>query len=339
MKKLRVLALVHAGLVPPDDIAGYTEEQIDEWRMEYNIVSSLEHMGHAQRVVGVYDDLAPLRTALDEFKPHIVFQMLEEFHGIVTYDHAVVSFLELCRQKYTGSNPRGLLISHDKALSKKILAYHRIPTPRFMFFPRKKRIRTGKLEFPLLVKSATEDASLGISQSSIVYDRDALLERVSFMHEKIGSDALVEEYIPGRELYVGVLGNHRLLTLPVWELDFGTMPDDARIATRKVKWDRKYQEKVGIASGVAKGLAEEVKRSIERVAKRVFRALELSGYARIDFRLRDDGRLYVLEANANPDLTYGEDFAEAAEKAGIKYEELLQRILTLGLNYRASWQG
>jgi D-alanine-D-alanine ligase len=339
MKKLRVLALVHSDLVPPDDASGYTEEQIDQWRMEYNIVSSLDHMGHDHRVVGVYDDLTPLRTAIGEFKPHIVFQMLEEFHGVVTYDHAVVSFLELCRQKYTGCNPRGLLISHDKALSKKILSYHRIPTPRFNVFPRKRRVRVGKLEFPLLVKSATEDASLGISQSSIVYDKDALLERVAFMHEKINSDALVEEYIPGRELYVGVLGNQRLLTLPVWELDFGSMPDDARIATRKVKWDRKYQEKVGITSGVAKELSEEVKRSIERVAKRVFRALELSGYARIDFRLRDDGRIYVLEANANPDLTYGEDFAEAAENAGIGYEDLLQRILTLGLSYRASWQG
>jgi D-alanine-D-alanine ligase len=339
MSKLRVLALVHSGLVPPEDVAGYTEEQIDEWRMEYNIVTALAHMGHTHRVVGVYDDLTPLRTALDEFKPHIVFQMLEEFHGVVTYDNAVVSFLELCRQKYTGCNPRGLLISHDKALSKKILTYHRIPTPRFMVFPRKRRLRTGKLEFPLLVKSATEDASLGISQSSIVYDRDALVERVAFIHEKTSSDALVEEYIPGRELYVAVLGNHRLLTLPTWELDFGTMPDDARIATRKVKWDRKYQAKVGITSGVAKGLSDEQKRAVGHMAKRVFRALELSGYARIDFRLRDDGRLYVLEANANPDLTYGEDFAEAAEKAGIKYEDLLQRIITLGLNYRASWQG
>ncbi|MCA9269907.1 MAG: ATP-grasp domain-containing protein [Planctomycetales bacterium] len=339
MKKLRVLVLVREGLVPPDSIEGLTEEQIDEFRMEYNIVTALEHMGHAWKAVGVYDDLTPLREALNEFKPHIVFMLLEEFHGVVTYDHAVVSFLELMRQKYTGCNPRGLLISHDKGLSKKLLTYHRIPTPRFVVFPLKRAIRLHKkLEYPLLVKSATEDASLGISQSSVVYDEMALIERVQFMHEKVNTDALVEEYIPGRELYLGMLGNHRLQNLPLWEIDFGSIEQDARIATRKVKWDRKYQKKHGITSGLAKDLPPELEAAIIKIGKRVFRALEMSGYVRIDLRLRDDGRIYVLEANANPDLTYGEDFAEAAETAGLKYEELIQRIINLGLSYHAPWQ-
>ena len=339
MSKLRVQVLVREGLVPPESIEGLTEEQIDNFRMEHNVLSSLRAQGHEANIIGVYDDLTPIRRALKEFEPHIVFMLLEEFHGVVTYDHAVASYLELMRQKYTGCNPRGLLISHDKALSKKILSYHRIPTPRFVVFPKNRVIRPNKrLEYPLLVKSATEDASLGISQSSVVNDEKSLIERVKFMHESIGTDALVEEFIPGRELYLGVLGNNRLQTLPVWEIDFGSMSEEIRIATRKVKWDRKYQKKHGIKTAKAKDLTEDLERSIHRICKRVYKALEMSGYARVDLRLRDDGRIYVLEANANPDITYGEDFAESAEKAGIKYDELIQKILNLGMRYQAPWQ-
>lgn len=339
MTKLRVLVLVREGLVPPDSVEGLSEEQIDVFRMEYNIVTALEDLGHETTVVDVYDDLTPIRVAQTEIKPHIVFMLLEEFHGVVTYDHAVVSYLELIRQKYTGCNPHGLLISHDKALSKKILTYHRIPTPKFVLFPQKRAVRPRKnLEYPLLVKSATEDASLGISQSSVVYDQKALVDRIEFMHDKFSSDALVEEYIPGREFYLGMMGNHRLLGLPLWEISFGSMDDDARIATRKVKFNRKYQKKHGIMSGLAKDLPPEMQASVHRIGKRVYKALEMSGYARIDLRVRDDGRVYVLEANANPDLTYGEDFAEAAHAAGIEYNELIQRIVNLGLRYQAPWQ-
>ncbi|MCB9868715.1 MAG: ATP-grasp domain-containing protein [Planctomycetes bacterium] len=339
MKARRVLVLVREGLVPPDDVSELSEEEIDPFRMELNVLDALRALGHQERMIGVYDDLGPIREALDEFKPHLVFMLLEEFHGVVTYDQAVASYLELMRQKYTGCNPRGLLLSHDKALSKKILTYHRIPTPRFLVFPRKRVVRPDKrVVFPLLVKSATEDASLGISQASVVHDHDALVERVQFIHDRIGTDALVEEFIPGRELYVGILGNDRLQALPIWEVDFGTVADQARIATRKVKWDRKYQAKHGITTGRSTKIGPELERAVERTAKRVYKALEMSGYARIDLRLREDGRIYVLEANANPDITYGEDFAESAEAAGIGYEDLIQRILGLGLRYHAPWQ-
>ena len=339
MTKRRVLVLVRDGLVPPEDVEGMTEEQIDPFRMELNVLNALESLGHDTKIIGVYDDLTPIRESLDAFKPHVVFMLLEEFHGVVTYDQAIASYLELQRQKYTGCNPRGLLLSHDKALSKKILTYHRIPTPRFVVFPKKRAIRPSKrLEYPLLVKSATEDASLGISQASVVYDRDALVERITFMHEKIDTDALVEEYIPGRELYVGVLGNDRVQTLPIWEVDFGSMAEDVRIATRKVKWDRKYQKKHGIQTGLTKSLTPELQRQVQNISKRVYKSLEMSGYARIDLRVREDGRVYVLEANANPDITYGEDFAESAETAGISYDDLIQRILNLGLRYHAPWQ-
>ena len=190
--------------------------------------------------MGLSDSLSELRRAITEWKPSIVFNLLEEFDGIVTYDQHVVAFLELMHQPYTGCNPRGMLLSRDKVLSKQLLSYHRVPTPQFMVFPRGKKARIPKnLRFPLFVKSSTEDASLGIAQASVVTDSKQLTERIAFIHEQTHSDALVEEYIEGRELYVGVMGNDRLKVLPVWEMSFGSLPENLpAIATRKVKWDR-----------------------------------------------------------------------------------------------------
>jgi len=189
------------------------------------------------------------------------------------------------------------------------------------------------------VKSATEDASLGIAQASVVDDAQKLRERVQFMHEQIKSDALVEEYIEGRELYVGVLGNERLSRLPVWEMEFGSLPESLpAIATRKVKWDRAYQQKYGITTREARELPPLLLARIDRLARRIYRALHLSGYARIDFRLRADGSLYVLEANPNPNLEKAEDFAASAQAAGVGYGKLLERIVRLGVAYRAEWR-
>lgn len=340
MRKRRVMVLVREGLVPPDTLEGHDERQIAEWKSEFDVVATLKDMGHDARPVGVYNDLGPIRRNILDWKPHIAFMMLEEFHGVVTYDHAVVSYLELMRQPYTGCNPRGLMLSHDKALAKKILAYHHIPTPRFAVFGIGKAVkRTRRLTFPLLVKSVVEDASHGISQASIVHDDDALIERVKFVHNNVGTDAIVEQYIEGRELYVGVIGNHRLQTFPIWEMVFTNMPDDvAQIATARVKWDPEYQKKYGITTRAAKGLSTAIESKIAKLCKRVYRVLNMSGYARMDLRLREDGRAYVLEANANPNLEYGEDFAESAEVAGVSYDALLQKIINLGLRYEAPWK-
>ncbi len=189
------------------------------------------------------------------------------------------------------------------------------------------------------MKSVVEDASLGISQASIVSDDQALAQRVEFVHQHAGSDAMVEQYIEGRELYVGVIGNRRLETFPIWEMVFSKMPEDvARIATAKVKWDRQYQKKHGIDTHAATDLPPGLDVRIAQLCKRVYRALNMSGYARMDLRLRDDGRVFVLEANANPNLSYGEDFSESAEQAGINFEALLQRIINLGLRYEAPWK-
>jgi len=340
MKKQRVLVVLHSSLVPPDTLEGRTEKEIAEWRTEYDVISTLKARGHEVLCVGVLDSLTELRTSIADWKPDVVFNLLEEFDGIGTYDQHVVAFLELLRQPYTGCNPRGLLLSRDKPLCKQLLSYHRIPTPQFAVFNRGARVNVPRrLRFPLFVKSTIEDASLGIAQASVVEDVAKLKERIEFVHVQIGSDALVEEYIAGRELYVGVMGNERLHRLPVWEMVFGSMPDtSAAIATRKVKWDRNYQERYGITTHAAQELPPAVEARLDRLSRRIYRALGLSGYARMDFRVTAAGEVYVLEANANPNLTATEDFAESARAAGQGYDELLERLMTLGLTYRAQWR-
>ena len=340
MRRLRALVVVHASLVPPASLEGHSDKEIEEWRTEYDVTTTLRKLGHDVRCVGVLDSLTELRSAIADWEPDVVFNLLEEFDGIVTYDQHVVAFLELLRQPYTGCNPRGLLLSRDKSVAKQLLAYHRIATPRFSVFRRGARVHVPKNQrFPLFVKSTVEDASLGIAQASVVEDAARLKERIEFVQEQIGSDALVEEYIEGRELYVGVMGNDRLTRLPVWEMVFGSMPDTlAAIATRKVKWDKRYQTKYGITTRAAEDLAPAVLTRLDKLSRRIYRALGLSGCARMDFRATADGEVYALEANANPNLEAAEDFAESARAAGISYPELLERLMSLGMSYRAEWR-
>jgi D-alanine-D-alanine ligase len=340
MKRLRILVLVHEDLVPPESLEGVSEERRMEIRTEYDVCHALRKLGHEVHVLGVQSDLALIRQAIQEFEPDIAFNLLEEFHGVALYDQHVVSYLELMKTPYTGCNPRGLTLTHDKALCRKILGYHRVPGPRFAVFPMNRKVKRPKrLEFPLFVKSAVEDASLGISQASVVTSDEKLAERVKFIHERVGTDALVEEYIEGREIYVSVLGNDRLATFPILEMDFGRMPEDQyRIATAKVKWDEAYQERIDLTVNPITGLDPAIERRIASLAKRVFRALEMSGYARIDMRLDEAGQPHLIEVNANPDLASDDLFAETAGLAEIKYPQLLERILRLGLNYRAQWR-
>lgn len=337
MKKKRILVLVREGLEPPDSIDGMSNDEVyvAPWKTEYDVVVTLRELGYQVRVLGIFDELAALREIINEWKPHVAFNLLEEYAGKVLYDQNVVSYLELMGVSYTGCNPRGLIIARDKALSKKLLAYHRIRVPKFAVLPRGHRIRRPKnLGFPLFVKSVMEDASFGISQASLVKNDDALADRVRFVHESTGKDAIVEEFVEGRELYVGVIGNKRLLTFPVWELLFEKKPDDQPlIATARAKWNLRYQKKWGIISRRAKDLPEELTEKIQQRSKQIYRHLGLSGYARLDFRLNQNGVLYFLEANPNPQLAYGEDFAESAEKMGIPYEKLIERIISLGLRW------
>jgi D-alanine-D-alanine ligase len=334
--RLRVLALVHRHLVPPDVVGDGTDIAAAPWRTEYDVITTLNAMGHEVRTLGVHDDLGDIRRAATEWKPHIAFNLLEGFDDVAIFDQNVVSHLELLKLSYTGCNPRGLLLARDKSLSKKLLAYHRIPVPEFEVFRIGRPVRRPKrLSFPLIVKSLTQESSIGISQASVVDTDDKLKERVAFIHESIGTAAIAERYIDGRELYVGVLGNQQLQALPVWELFFTNMPPDAkRIATDRVKWSRKYQQKYGIESGLARELGESAAGQIQHLCRRAFRALELSGYARIDLRLDEAGHAWVLEANPNPQIAKGEDFAASAEKLGLTYDAVLQRIVNLGLRWQ-----
>ena len=333
-RPLRILALVDERLKPPEN-PRTSELKTADWKMEYDVVATLANAGHEVHTLGVGSDLGAIRDAIDERKPQVVFNLLEDFHGVPIYDQNVVSYLELLQVPYTGCNPRGLLLARDKAISKMLLASHRIPTPEFAVFRRGQRFRRpARLRFPLIVKSLNKEGSVGISQASIVNTDEELAARVKLMHERHGTHAIAEQYIDGRELYVGVIGNDRLRVFPTWELGFKNLPDEApRIATERVKWSPAYQKKVGVSTSAAKDLPAGAAHAIPRLAKRVFRALQLNGYARIDMRLDAQGRPFVLEANPNPQLAYGEDFAESAEQAGLDYPDLLQRIVQLGMSW------
>ncbi len=336
---MRILLLVHEDLVPPESIEGLSDAQIAPFRTEFDVFATLSNAGHDVLPVGVGNDLSVLKRAVEEFKPGLAFNLLEEFGGMGVFDAHVVSYLEMIRLPYTGCNPRGLMLARNKAIAKMIVRYHRIPAPRFHVFPLRgpnARVRKPKrLDYPLIVKSLTEEGSAGIAQASVVHDHDKLEERVRFIHRQLNTDALVETFIPGRELYVGVLGNDRLTTLPPWEVFFDKLRDGApKIATSKVKWDDNYQKKIGLSTGPAKALPGSLAADLPKLAKRTYRALQLSGYARMDFRVTDDGHAYLLEANPNPQIMYGEDFSESAEHDGLGYEKLLEKIINLGRKYR-----
>jgi D-alanine-D-alanine ligase len=334
--RLRVLALVHRHLIPPAVIEEGTDIVSAPWRTEYDVITTLTAMGHDVRPLGVHDDLGDIRRTVAEWKPHIAFNLLEGFDDITIFDQNVISDLALLKLSYTGCNPRGLLLARDKSLSKKLLAYHRIPVPDSEVFRIGRPIRRPKrLQFPLIVKSLTQEASIGISQASVVDSDEKLKERVLFIHDSIGTTAIAERYVEGRELYVGIIGNQSLQALPVWELFFTNMPEGAkRIATDRVKWSVKYQKKYGIDSGMATDLADGQAERIQHLCKRVYRALELNGYARVDLRLDAAGNAWVIEANPNPQIARGEDFVDSAEKIGLSYETVLQRIINLGLRWQ-----
>ncbi len=332
---MRIIVLVHASLVPPSE--NLDEDSIigQPWSTEYYVISTLRELNHEVQPVGLTDDLSILRTAIEEFKPNLVFNLLEEFDGEANFDHYIVSYLEMLRIKYTGCNPRGLMLARDKALSKKIMKYHRIKTPDFLVFRRHQSIRIpSRLQFPLFVKTLNEEASLGISQESIVSNKEQLKKRIEYLFENFGTDVIAETFVKGREFYVGIYGNSSIKVLPPWELFFDNVPDhNPRIATRTVKWDLKYREKMGIRTGPASELESEHIREIQRICRRTYKSLELSGYARMDLRWDEDDGFHIIEANPNPDIGYGEEFADSAEHVGMDYPQLLKKILNLGLKW------
>lgn len=327
--------LVHPEMEPLDHLTDLTDPEYKKRETEIDVKRALLKLGHAVRVVTVHDELRPIRKTIEEWQPHIAFNLLEDFAGDGALDFYVVSYLDMAGIPFTGCNPRGMMLARDKALSKKILHFHRIKVPEFRIFPYGKKIKAQKLKnlpYPMIVKSNIEQGSVGISQASYVSNEKELLNRIEQLHGMICGDAIAEQYIDGRELYVSILGNSRLKVLPIRELSFDDKASqEQRIATYNVKWNDKYREKIGFKYGFAKALPNGSRTKIEKLAKRIYRKLLLSGYARLDLRMDAEGDIYVLEANPNAAITHDDELALSAKKAGVSYEKLIDRLLKLGL--------
>jgi D-alanine-D-alanine ligase len=332
-KKLKIAVLLHKGLLPPDNAPQLKREETEEFKVEFDVISTLKKEGHEIFPVEMYGELEPLRELIDEVKPDIAFNLLEEFAEYPLFDQQVISYLELKKIKYTGCNPRGLILAKDKALSKKILAYHNINIPGFEVFPLNKKINIKDgLKYPLFVKSLNDEGSIGISKESVVESGEKLIERIKYLHESFSTHVIAEEFIQGREIYVGVLGNTRLKILPPWELILKNDESDTPIATSRLKWNVKQQKKAGLKTEAAK-LTPSQKKKFSDLTREIYQSLKLSGYARIDYRLTPDDEIYLLEANPNPFLAKDEDLADSAKYDGINYPELLDLILRNGINY------
>ena len=332
-KKLKILALFDAIAPTTLDQDLSAELKTDDWKTEANVLAALAELGHTVEHLAIFDDLNLLRQKLDSFQPDLIFNLADQFKNNRAFDQNIVSFLEMHGVAFTGCGSTGLTLCKHKGISKKILSYHRIRTPEFTVIPRGKRpVRPKRLRFPILIKPLKEEASLGISQASFVETDEQFKERVQFIHEKTDNDAIAEEYIAGRELYVSVLGNHRLEVYPIRELVFREVPpDEPKIATYRAKWDEEYRKKWGLQNQFAEALDPAVARDIAQTCKRIYHLLTIDGYARVDLRVTPANEIYFIEANPNPILAADEDFAQSALKAGLAYPQLIERIIRTGL--------
>ncbi len=340
-KSLDVLLIVDVNRVlPPDHDYFANELSQPGFKKEADVANALKTLGHGVRVFGLFDDLGALVAALKERPPDLVFNLCEAFRDRREYEPFVAGVLEMMGIPHTGVSATGLGVCKDKALAKKILSFHHIRTPRFVVSARRRPAKTlTGLRFPVFVKPLASESSEGIAQAALAVDDKSALERVTFVHQSIGSDALIEEYVDGRELYCGVLGKDRLTTLPLIELFVGDVPIGAeeapaggpRFFTYKAKWDESYRKKWSIRSGAPQTLDKALEERLLHTAKRACRALRLGGYARVDMRLTDAGEVFVIEVNPNPGIANDDEFAQAAERARMKYVTLIDRIVTLGL--------
>ena len=325
------IAVVFDALHPEWGDAEYKRELADTKieEAEYDVARALLANGHDVLMVGIGTELAPLIERLGEFGPKVVFNGCEAFRGNARHEYAIAAVLEMHGYAHTGSPPTALLVARNKSLTKKVLAYHGIRVPAFAeFHPGDELVRPSELRFPLIVKPLLEDASVGIAQASVVENDDTLAERVRFIHEKFTQAAIVEELVEGRELYAGLIGNDKVEVLPLVEMTFGEPEtSEHRIATYKAKWDEEYRKRKKIRNVFAKGLPDELTTKISDICTTAFHALWLQDYGRVDLRLAHDDEVYVLEVNPNPFLAVENEMADAAEKAGLKYNEFIQRIV------------
>jgi len=334
-KRLRILVLfeVHDPPAPDEEYERRMREEPD-WRTEGHVVAALKTLGHEVHLGAIFKNPRDVIDIVDRIHPDLVWNFVQTFHGTRYYESHIAGVLELCKVPYTGCGHRALMLCQDKALSKEILKHHRVSVPPFVVSRRAQPLKKlGKAIFPVMVKPLAEEGSVGISRDSFAETEEQALARAHFLHDRLKQDVIIEQYVSGREIYVGVLGNDRLRVLPPRELKFSKVPEgEPKFASFKAKWDEGYRERWGIFSTFPDDLSDALQRSIAAVAKRVFRALQMRGFGRIDLRLTEAGKLVVVEANPNPEIAQGEDIAEAAAKTGLAYNDLIDRIVTLGLD-------
>lgn len=334
MKKLKILLLFDSPYLVARGYDFKKEFKDLDWSTENSVYEALLACGHEVILLGLYNDISILLDEITQSKPDIIFNLAEVFNQKSELDKNVVAVLEMLEVAHTGASHANLLICGNKALSKKILSFHRIKVPHFYTFYRGYRVWLPKrLRLPLIVKPLREEASRGIAQASVVDSEETLNERVRFIHESMKCDAIVEEYIDGREFYVSVIGNKRIKVLPLREMKFGDLgEDEPRIATYRAKWDHNYREKKGIKNVFAGRLPNGLVKTIEEICKRAYKALDLRCYARFDIRVTSNSKIYILEANANPCLDQYDEIGQSAEKSGIPYNKLIQKIISLGFS-------
>ena len=304
----------------------------EDWQNIQDIIAALNKIGQEVRLLGMHDRIRPLITEIRRHPPDIVFNLLESYANERKHESSIAGLLELLKVPFTGSPSSSLTICRNKLFTKRILSPHRIKVPRSVVFPLGQRRRSlRQLKFPVFVKPIGQEGSDGIAQSSFAENVPACLERVRFLHEHHHTDALVEEYIEGRELYASVMGNHRLRVLPLREIIFTEFPEEKpKFATFKAKWDDDFRSRWGIKNTFAAPLPEGLEQKIAHLSRTAFRALQLKGYGRLDLRLTPKNEIYVIEVNPNPALNKEDELAQSALKAKIPYHDLIRRVLQLG---------
>ena len=336
--KILVLFDVHRHIGPGETFSVKSLRTEEEKPTEADVLACLRKLGHEVETLAVYDEVKVVFERVDAFKPDVVFNLCETFFSDRAHEPNIPALLELINVPYTGAGPDALMLCKDKALAKKLLAFHHVRVARFVVSSRERPLRRlPRFAYPAFVKPIGEEASEGIARASLARTQEEAIERARFLHERFESDALIEEYIDGRELYLGVVGNRRLTVFPPREIFFGEPPqeDAPRFATAKAKWDDAYRKKWKIRNGPAGPLPPGLERKLAELARKVYRILHIRGLGRIDARLTPSGEVVVIEANPNPSLAREDDFAQAAAQVGIGYEALIQKILESALRWKS----
>lgn len=294
------------------------------------VAAALRRNRHRASILAIHDDVRKLVAGFARRRTDLVFNLLESFGSDTGGDVAVAGVLDLLRLRYTGGGPGELYLRQDKGLAKKVFAFENILYPHFAVFSKDAGFETaGNLRMPLFVKPLTADASIGIDGDSLVRDTASLMERVLAIHKKVGDSALVEEYIEGREFYVGVLGNREPVAFPPIEMDFSGLPEGMpRILGSRAKWKKSSVEYKGTNSVLAE-VPDELRAKLHKTALDAYRALRVRDYGRVDLRLTETGEIYVIEVNASCYLEENSEFVTAAKAAGIEFPQLVQRIVEL----------